>query len=230
VRPTTERVRAAIFNILDIAQYRDRRVLDLFAGTGSMGIEALSRGAAWADFVERDRRQCAVIRENLATTGFGPLAEVRQGDATRTGSMGIEALSRGAAWADFVERDRRQCAVIRENLATTGFGPLAEVRQGDATRTLPLLPGGYGLILLDPPYRMGAFHCVLEAISQQPGLLSPQGMVVAGHSRQTELLAAYGKLRRVVFRQYGDNSVAFYLNEPGRKPDSSGEISGAAAE
>jgi 16S rRNA (guanine(966)-N(2))-methyltransferase RsmD len=179
VRPTTERVRAAIFNILDIAQYRDRRVLDLFAGTGSMGIEALSRGAAWADFVERDRRQCAVIRENLATTGFGPLAEVRQ---------------------------------------------------GDATRTLPLLPGGYGLILLDPPYRMGAFHCVLEAISQQPGLLSPQGMVVAGHSRQTELLAAYGKLRRVVFRQYGDNSVAFYLNEPGRKPDSSGEISGAAAE
>lgn len=179
VRPTTERVRAAIFNILDIAQYRDRRVLDLFAGTGSMGIEALSRGAAWADFVERDRRQCAVIRENLATTGFGPLAEVRQ---------------------------------------------------GDATRTLPLLPGDYGLILLDPPYRMGAFHCVLEAISQQPGLLSPQGMVVAGHSRQTELLAAYGKLRRVVFRQYGDNSVAFYLNEPGRKPDSSGEISGAAAE
>jgi 16S rRNA (guanine(966)-N(2))-methyltransferase RsmD len=179
VRPTTERVRAAIFNILDIAQYRDRRVLDLFAGTGSMGIEALSRGAAWADFVERDRRQCAVIRENLATTGFGPLAEVRQ---------------------------------------------------GDATRTLPLLPGDYGLILLDPPYRMGAFHCVLEAISQQPGLLSPQGMVVAGHSRQTELRAAYGKLRRVVFRQYGDNSVAFYLNEPGRKPDSSGEISGAAAE
>ncbi len=179
VRPTTERVRAAIFNILDIGQYRDRRVLDLFAGTGSMGIEALSRGAAWADFVERDRRQCAVIRENLATTGFGPLAEVRQ---------------------------------------------------GDATRTLPLLPGDYGLILLDPPYRMGAFHCVLEAISQQPGLLSPQGMVVAGHSRQTELLAAYGKLRRVVFRQYGDNSVAFYLNEPGRKPDSSGGISGAAAE
>ena len=163
VRPTTERVRAAIFNILAVEQYREGRVLDLFAGTGSLGIEALSRGAGWADFVERDRRQCAVIRDNLASAGF----------------------------------DGR-----------------AAVRQGDAIRSLTALPGGYSLALLDPPYRMGAFHPVMEAIAGQPGLLAPDGMVVAGHARQTELRAAYGSLRRIILRQYGDNVVEFYLNEP----------------
>ena len=163
VRPTTERVRAAIFNILAESQYRERRVLDLFAGTGSLGIEALSRGAAWADFVERDRRQCAVIRENLAATGYGSVAEVRQ---------------------------------------------------SDATRALPLLPEGYGLVLLDPPYKIGAFHGVMEGISAQRWLLTPGGMVVAGHSRQTDLRAAYGTLRRILLRQYGDNVVDFYRHDP----------------
>ncbi len=179
VRPTTERVRAAIFNILAAGQYQDRRVLDLFAGTGSLGIEALSRGAEWADFVERDRKQCAVIRENLVATGF----------------------------------DHQ-----------------AGVRQADATRALSVLPGGYSLVLLDPPYRLGAFDLVLEAIAGQQGLLTPDGMVVAGHSRQTELRAAYGRLRRVMFRQYGDNVVGFYQNEPEGKPDSGGEESVGAAE
>ena len=163
VRPTTERVRSAIFNIVAVEQYLDGRVLDLFAGTGSLGIEALSRGAGWADFVERDRKQCAVIRENLATAGFDGMAAVRQ---------------------------------------------------GDATRSLNALPGSYSLVLLDPPYRTGAFHPVMEAIGRQPGLVAPNGTVVAGHSRQTELRAAYGALRRINLRQYGDNVVEFYLNEP----------------
>ena len=113
-----------------------------------------------------------------------------------------------------MERDRRQCAVIRENLAATGHGGNAGVRQSDATRALPLLTGSYSLVLLDPPYRMGVFHEVMQAISGQQGLLTPDGMVVAGHSRQTELHAAYGSLHRVIFRQYGDNVVDFYRNEP----------------
>ena len=177
VRPTTERVRAAIFNILSIEQYLDRRALDLFAGTGSLGIEALSRGAEWADFVERDRRQCAVIRENLASAGFDGQARVLQ---------------------------------------------------GDAVRSLASLPGEYGLVLLDPPYRMGAFHAVMESIVKQSGLLAADGMVVAGHARQTELRAVYGGLRRVILRQYGDNVVDFYLNEP-RAEAATGESQGSEA-
>ena len=166
VRPTTERVRAAIFNILAMDQYEGGRVLDLFAGTGSLGIEALSRGAGHADFVERDRRQCSVIRENLAATGF------------------------------------------------TGR---AEVRQSDVSRAIPTLPGGYSLVMLDPPYRMGAFHGILDAIAAQPRLLDADAVVIAGHSRQTELRAAYGTLRRITLRNYGDNVVDFYLNEPGAR-------------
>ncbi|MEE8465899.1 MAG: RsmD family RNA methyltransferase, partial [Dehalococcoidia bacterium] len=69
-RATTGRVRAAIFNILDPGQYHGGRVLDLFSGSGSLGIEALSHGAGWADFVEWDRRQSAVITSNLESTGF----------------------------------------------------------------------------------------------------------------------------------------------------------------
>ena len=62
VRPTTERVRAAIFNILESDQVVGRRAVDLFAGTGSLGIEALSRGAAWADFVEQNAGSVARCR------------------------------------------------------------------------------------------------------------------------------------------------------------------------
>ena len=136
-----------------------------------------------------------------------------------TGSLGIEALSRGAGWADFVERDRRQCAVIRENLAATGYENLAEVRQGEAVRMLNQLNGHYSLVLLDPPYRMGAFHGVLEAMSSTVGLVLPGASVVAGHSRQTELRAAYGSLRRVVFRQYGDNAISIYTNDTTNDPE-----------
>ena len=55
LRPSSERVRGALFSMLDSAGVELRRVLDLYAGTGAIGIEALSRGAGWVDFVERDR-------------------------------------------------------------------------------------------------------------------------------------------------------------------------------
>ena len=69
-RPTTDRVRGAIFSMLEAREtVKDRRVLDLFAGTGALGIEALSRGAASAVCVERGARECAVIRENAERAG-----------------------------------------------------------------------------------------------------------------------------------------------------------------
>jgi len=79
-RATTERVRAAIFNILGPEQYQGRRVLDLFAGSGSLGIEALSHGAGRADFVEWDRRQSAVITSNLESTRFSSQGHVHRLD------------------------------------------------------------------------------------------------------------------------------------------------------
>lgn len=75
-RPTSDRVREALFDILTSQQVEMENVLDLYSGTGAMGIEALSRGAGHCDFVEADARTCEVIRENLATVGMKERARV----------------------------------------------------------------------------------------------------------------------------------------------------------
>lgn len=78
-RAATERIRESLFAILE-PEIEGARVLDLFAGAGTLGIEALSRGAARATFVERDRRALAAIRTNLATTGLADRADVVASD------------------------------------------------------------------------------------------------------------------------------------------------------
>jgi 16S rRNA (guanine966-N2)-methyltransferase len=75
-RPTSDLVRGAIFDILRSLGADLSRVIDLYAGTGALGIEALSRGSEGCDFVERDRASCDIIRENLAHTGLGSKANV----------------------------------------------------------------------------------------------------------------------------------------------------------
>src|SRR4051812_5284478 len=83
-RPTSDRVREATFNALgSLGAVEDARVLDLFAGTGAMAIEALSRGAAHATFVDRDAAAVAAIHTNLETTHLVPLATVVRTDVMR---------------------------------------------------------------------------------------------------------------------------------------------------
>lgn len=81
-RPITARVKTALFSILG-ADIREAHFLDLFAGTGGVGIEALSRGAAHAVFVERSRKALMTVRRNLEITGLMDRAEVIHGDAFR---------------------------------------------------------------------------------------------------------------------------------------------------
>ncbi len=81
-RPTTGRVKAALFNILSERIF-GARFLDLFAGTGAIGIEALSRGAGRVTFVEADADCVRVVKSNLRRSGYGHLAEVRSMTATR---------------------------------------------------------------------------------------------------------------------------------------------------
>ena len=159
VRPTSERARAAIFNVLPPWVLEDARVLDLFAGTGSLGIEALSRGAAWADFVERNRRQHQALQANLEATGF-----------------------------------RRQ----------------SQAYCADAARILGSLPGPYRLVLLDPPYKMDKLDEFMASLGNAPGLVDEAGMVVVGHSRHVTLAKEYGYLALESNRRYGDNLVDFY--------------------
>lgn len=84
VRPTSERVREALFNSLgSLDVVVGAGVLDLFAGTGALGIEALSRGAASATFVDADARAVAAIKENLRATGLAERSRVVQADVLR---------------------------------------------------------------------------------------------------------------------------------------------------
>ncbi|MCI8537774.1 MAG: 16S rRNA (guanine(966)-N(2))-methyltransferase RsmD [Oscillospiraceae bacterium] len=79
-RPTTDRVKEGLFNIIQF-DIEGRRVLDLFSGTGQLGIECLSRGAERAVFVDQRKDAAALIRDNLKTTGLEARAAVVQGDA-----------------------------------------------------------------------------------------------------------------------------------------------------
>ena len=114
IRPTTDNVKEAVFNIIQF-DIEGRRVLDLFAGTGQLGIEALSRGAAEAVFVDRDREAVRIVRDNLKTCGLQ--AAVRQEDA-------LSALRREELIAHFKSvRAIREasfeelCAVVPKNTA-----------------------------------------------------------------------------------------------------------------
>ncbi len=75
-RPMADKIKGALFSMLGSLVVEPNRVLDLYAGTGSIGIGALSRGASWADFVEQNAAACAVIRTNLAHTRFDRAARV----------------------------------------------------------------------------------------------------------------------------------------------------------
>ncbi len=97
IRPTSDRVRGAIFNILTHAAsdvpIDGARVLDLFAGTGALGLEALSRGAAFCLFVEKSAAGRVLIQRNIDALGLASRAEVRAADVTKLGSAPREAFT-----------------------------------------------------------------------------------------------------------------------------------------
>ena len=83
LRPTSDRVRGAIFSILGVDAVQGARVLDLYAGSGALGLEALSRGAASVDFVEANARRRSHIRDALSTLGLSDRARVHNGRVER---------------------------------------------------------------------------------------------------------------------------------------------------
>src|SRR5207302_10470047 len=97
IRPTADRLRESLFNILTHAYgdpVSDARVLDLFAGTGALGIEAVSRGAAFALFVDTGAEARALLRNNVESLGLGGSTRIFRRDATRLGAAHpVEPLS-----------------------------------------------------------------------------------------------------------------------------------------
>ena len=100
IRPTQGVVKEAIFNIVG-PEIADARVVDLFAGSGALGIEALSRGAAHVTFVDREPRGLAILRQNLDALGFKDRAHIVRGDVVRW----VEASPDAVRKADFVFLD-----------------------------------------------------------------------------------------------------------------------------
>lgn len=126
-----------------------------------------------------------------------------------TGSLGIEALSRGAAHADFVEADRRQVAAIRANLTTTRLSERARVHQAKVEDALPRLGKEYDFLLMDPPYTQPFPTDVVTRVAEL-GMLAEGGIAIVGHASRVEAPETCGRLVRMQDRRYGDASLAFY--------------------
>jgi 16S rRNA G966 N2-methylase RsmD len=191
-RPTSDRTKEAIFAVLgDLGC--DGRVLDLFAGSGALGIEALSRGATSCDFVEAAPAACRAIVANLAKTKLATQGRVHQRTVERF-------LSGGAA-------------PKRDAPAGQARGP-----QGDGTRPEPGATDGgpatpYDLILIDPPYAMEGLEVVLRAVAESP-LVGQETALLVEHASRRPLPPRLGPLALVKSRSQGDSAFSLYLGAP----------------
>ena len=164
IRPTSDRLRETLFDVL-CAGNRDalvgRTFLDLFAGTGAVGIEALSRGAGKAVFVESSAKAAAVIRENLQSLGIADGYSVLRSDVT---------------------------TALRK-LETAGPADV---------------------VFLDPPYAgQTLYHGTLEALGKWNGI-SAESLVIAEHNKRFDPGDAVGALQRYRLLKQGDAALSFY--------------------
>ena len=160
IRPTADRLRESLFNIL-IHSFDDpvtgARVLDLFAGTGALGIEALSRGAAFALFVDEGAEARALLRENVAALGLGGTSKIFRRDATKLGEPN------------------------------------------------PLAP--FSLAFLDPPYGQGLATAALNS-ARAGGWLTPDALIAVEEATKAQFAAPEG-FQEVDRRRYDDSEFVF---------------------
>jgi 16S rRNA (guanine966-N2)-methyltransferase len=160
-RPTSDRLRETLFNVIAPNIGADTRFLDLCAGTGAIGIEAISRSAAFVTFVDISRRACALIEENL----------------------------------DRLEVPESQTEII--SLPAETF----------TARTHPL---GWDIVYFDPPYKLD--HALVLREIGMPGnsVLNDEGILIVEHHARTAMPDAVLELRRWRILKQGDSSLSFY--------------------
>lgn len=164
-RPTADRVKEALFSILSSRMdFADIRVLDICAGTGSLGIEALSRGAASCCFIESTTAVKAILEKNISMTGFQQRSLIMTMDA-------VKALS---------------------TLASRGQG--------------------YELVFFDPPYDSELYLRVPDLLGDSC-LVSSGAVFVAECSVRTHLSESYGRLKRFDRREYGETALELFTVE-----------------
>ena len=158
LRPTSGRVRGAIFSILGTESVEGARVLDLYAGSGALGIEALSRGGSWVDFVEQDDRLVKQLRGNLQV-------------------LSLVSSSR--------------------------------VYKATVQTSLDIVTGPYDLVFADPPYDLDVWETLITNLEER-GLINENGHLIAEHRRDTSMADRYGELARLAVHRYGDTSVSVF--------------------
>ncbi len=158
IRPTTDRVKESVFNLIQ-GHIEGAAVLDMFAGTGALSLEALSRGAANAVMVDKDRRSAEIIRKNIAALGFGDRCRIIEGSCF-----------------DYARRAKES----------------------------------FDLIFLDPPYNKGLIEQALGAICEN-GLLSADGIIVL-ESDNTDFKSEYGALNVIKQKRYGRTYITVYTS------------------
>jgi 16S rRNA (guanine966-N2)-methyltransferase len=170
-RPTSARVRESIFSRLQVrAAIEGARVLDLFAGSGSLGCEALSRGAAEAVFVDSSRPAIEAIRSNLRALGMEPRGRIIAGDVFRA----------------------------IDDLAAAGER--------------------FDLVFMDAPYKNDLSAPVLVRIAAA-GLLAEDGWVIVGQAKRAPAAPeAPAGLDRIIVAIIGDHRIAFYRRPPAAAP------------
>jgi 16S rRNA (guanine(966)-N(2))-methyltransferase RsmD len=163
IRPTADRVKEALFNILGnhLDGFDCCRVLDIFAGTGNLGIEALSRGAAQAIFIDNHKESSALVLKNLRLLGFEEKARVLEKEA-------IPALC-------YLEK--------RED--------------------------PFHLVFIDPPYRLGLEEKVLDYLSAS-ALIDENSLVIVEFSSDEVIPKEFASLREFDRRAYGDTAIALF--------------------
>ncbi len=161
IRPATDLVKGAIFSILETTTNDWEQVLDLFSGSGALGIEALSRGAGWVDFVEREPRCCAIIKENLEKTKLAARAHV-------------------------------YCCNV--------------------AKALSFLDKEYSIILMDPPYSNPSIGKLITQLAASK-LIGKDTTLVVTHSPHHPLNPAYATLKLIKEHRHGDSCIAVYRKE-----------------
>jgi len=157
-RPMADKIREAAFSMLASLGIAPERVLDLYAGSGSVGIEALSRGAESVDFVEQNRVACEVIRDNLRAIGFEERGKAHQ---------------------------------------TSVIGFLSHVREP------------YDFVIMDPPYADPEIVATMTTLGSSHAV-EDGTILLIGHSPRVELPENVGRLRCLRRRCHGDSCFSIY--------------------
>ena len=158
VRPTPDRVKEALFNIIQF-DLQERRILDLFAGSGQLGLEALSRGAREAVFVDSSRESVNAVEENIAATGFGNKARVVN-----------------QSFDSYLSRESER----------------------------------FDIALLDPPYRAGLLQ---QALPLTAAVMNSGGTIVCEHPSDEELPLSAGDFEKVRSYRYGKILLTVYRHK-----------------